>query len=92
MLNAKPVAVDRLFMWSCWNLLAAVAIDADICHPMQSLLELVANEMSIDAVEADGALCKYYANTLAYIRSRGTAGGAEDSSEGIAKQYADLQL
>jgi len=76
----------------CWNLLPALAIEADFCHPMQSLLELVANEMSIDAVEADGALCKYYANTLAYIRSRGTAGGAEDSSEGIAKQYADLQL
>ena len=37
---------------------------------MQSLLELVANEMAIEAVEADGPLCKYYANTLAYIRAR----------------------
>ena len=60
--------------------------------PVQSLLELVANEMAIEAVEADGALCRYYANTLAYIRSRSTAEGAEDSSMGIAKQYADLQL
>ena len=58
----------------------------------QSLLELVANEMAIEAVESDGALCKYYANTLAYIRSRGAAEGAEDSSEGITKQYANLQL
>ena len=48
--------------------------------------------MAIDAVEADGALCKYYANTLAVIRSRSAAGGSEDSSEGIARQYADLQL
>ena len=37
---------------------------------LQSLLELVANEMAIEAVQADGALCKYYANTLAYIRAR----------------------
>ena len=37
---------------------------------VQSLLELVANEMAIEAVQADGALCKYYANTLTYIRSR----------------------
>ena len=59
----------------------------------QSLLELVANEMAIEAVEADGALCRYYANTLAYIHGRSAVtGGGQDGSEGLAKQYADLQL
>ena len=49
--------------------------------------------MAIEAVEADGALCKYYANTLAYIRGRSAvAEGGQDSVECIAKQYADLQL
>ena len=59
----------------------------------QSLLELVANEMAIEAVEADGALCRYYANTLAYIRSRSAVmKGGQDGADGLPKQYADLQL
>ena len=51
------------------------------------MLDLVANEMRSEACQQDGVLCKYYANTLAHIRSCGS--GSKGSA---ALRYAGLQL
>ena len=51
------------------------------------MLDLVANEMRSEACQEDGVLCKYYANSLAHIRSCGSGNG-----ESAALLYAGLQL
>jgi hypothetical protein len=42
---------------------------------VQSLLELVANEVAADACKDNEALQTFYSNTLAHIKQRKAAGG-----------------
>lgn len=53
---------------------------------MQSLLELVANEVSSDSCKQDEQLQKFYSNSLEHIRAQKATGGD------LSEQYEALNI